>query len=105
MDSTMPDSPTRETGDRIQGRIRKLDYFLYLATPNSSTSRWCPWEIGFADGVKDRANILVCTTIDYAGHEYGAEYLELYRKIDFAEGGGLGVWFPNTTRGVMLKSL
>lgn len=106
MDTEMPENPTRETAEKIQTRIRKLTYFLYLATPNSSSSRWCPWEIGYADGVKDREEILICTTVDYAGHEYGAEYLQLYRTIDIAENGGLGVWQPNTTTGgVLLESL
>ncbi len=45
-DTSMPERPNAETADRIQSRIKALNYFLYLATPNSSSSRWCPWEIG-----------------------------------------------------------
>lgn len=34
----------------IKQKIRDLTSFLFLATPNSIASRWCPWEIGYADG-------------------------------------------------------
>lgn len=50
-DTSMPDSPTRETAEKIQAKIRDLDWFLFLGTQNSMRSRWCPWEIGYADGV------------------------------------------------------
>ena len=50
-DSGMPESPNRETAERIQAKIRDLNWFLFLATKNSTESRWCPWEIGYADGV------------------------------------------------------
>ena len=50
-DTSMPAAPNRETAHRIKGRVRAADYFLFLATPNSVKSRWCPWEIGFTDGL------------------------------------------------------
>ena len=37
---------------------------MYLATPNSAKSRWCPWEIGYADGKKDPRSIVVIATSD-----------------------------------------
>jgi nicotinamidase-related amidase len=45
-DTAMPDSPNRATAERIQAKIRDLQWFLFLATQNSMKSRWCPWEIG-----------------------------------------------------------
>lgn len=48
----MPERPNKETAQRIQGKIREIDYFLFLATENSGASRWCPWEIGYADSQK-----------------------------------------------------
>lgn len=45
-DTSMPPRPNKETADRIKVKIKRLDWFLYLATANSATSRWCPWEIG-----------------------------------------------------------
>jgi hypothetical protein len=101
----MPEKPTRETAQQIQNKIRSTDYFLFLATPNSMGSRWCPWEIGYADGQKSIDRILILPTSDESGNWYGNEYLQLYRHIDFAKGGNLGVWDPAQTTGVRLNTI
>jgi hypothetical protein len=104
-DAAMPEKPTRETAQRIQQKIRELNYFIFLATRNSVASRWCPWEIGFADSAKHTDSILIIPTTDRTGDWYGNEYLQLYRKIDLAENGRLGVWHPGQNLGVLLSSL
>jgi hypothetical protein len=104
-DRSMPDRPNSETANKIQARIKTLDFFLYLATPNSSSSRWCPWEIGYADGVKDRNKIYVVQTEDDLGHVYGAEYLELYQTIDRGTTGELAAFSPRATSGMPIQYL
>jgi hypothetical protein len=104
-DTAMPETPTRETAKRIQQKIRDLHYFLFLATHNSVASRWCPWEIGFADSAKANDSILIVPTTDRTGAFYGNEYLQLYRKIDVAENGNFGVWQPGQSKGVWLETL
>jgi len=89
-DSSLPDRPNRVTAKKIQAKIRELDMFLFLATQNSMASRWCPWEIGYADGVKTLNRILILPTRDSRGVTHGNEYLELYRHIGKAKGGGIG---------------
>lgn len=81
-DSEMPEQPNRETADRIKSRILQTDRFVFLATSNSMNSRWCPWEIGFADGKKSIEHILLVPTQDAYGSFFGNEYLQLYRRID-----------------------
>ncbi|MEI5997848.1 toll/interleukin-1 receptor domain-containing protein [Paraburkholderia bengalensis] len=81
-DHSMPPVPDRETARKIQLRISASDWFLYLATENSAGSRWCPWEIGIADGKKDPSRIVVIPTEDDRGRHYGNEYLQLYRHLD-----------------------
>jgi hypothetical protein len=102
-DTSMPDSPTRETAEKIQTKIRDLDWFLFLGTQNSMRSRWCPWEIGYADGVKPIDNILIVATTDSVG-THGSEYLQLYRHIDPAQGGGFGAFNPNK-KGIKVAAL
>jgi len=104
-DPAMSEKPTRETAEKIQLAIKVMDYFLFLATPNSVASRWCPWEIGYADGEKAVDHIQIIPTTDRPGSWYGNEYLQLYRKIDEAKDGKLGVWNPNETTGVYLSTL
>lgn len=104
-DGSMPDIPNRETAARIQQKIVDLNYFLFLATPNSMKSRWCPWEIGYADGKKPLDRILVLPTSDNAG-SYGNEYLQLYRRIDRLPYDNLKVWLPGqTTSSLLVKDL
>ena len=52
MDTTLPPTPSRATASRIKSKIVSCDLFIFLATHNSMNSRWCPWDIGYADGVK-----------------------------------------------------
>jgi len=102
----MPETPNRQTALNIQNKIKDLKYFLFLATENSMSSRWCPWEIGYANGVKNIENILIIPTADRLGTARGNEYLQLYRRIDIADGGGLAAWQPGqTSNGVWVKEL
>lgn len=81
-DAAMPNKPSKETASNIKARIKRFDWFLFLATQNSMASRWCPWEIGFADGIKPHERIIVLPTKDRVGTTHGNEYLDLYRHLD-----------------------
>ena len=103
-DQIMPEEPDRQTASRIQNRIKELDWFLFLATDNSMKSRWCPWEIGYADGIKNIDEILIIPTEDDYGSSFGNEYLQLYQEIGPAKGGGYGV-FPPNRKGMLLEKM
>lgn len=105
LDTAMPESPNRETANRIQQKIVDCNYFLFLATPNSVASRWCPWEIGCADGRKSVQQIIVIPTVDTSGKWYGNEYLHLYRKLDRASDGLLRVSEPGKADGTWVRWL
>lgn len=104
LDSEMPESPNGETASRIQDKIKSAYYFFFLATANSKASRWCPWEIGYADGVGKKVCI-ISTSDDH--NTYGNEYLQLYSHIDdgVSDNGrrhGLAVFEPNSKNGFWL---
>ena len=105
-DPHLPVSPTLETARTIQERIRSAAFFLFLATPNSLSSRWCPWEIGYADGTRAHDTILIVPTVGSDGSTLGNEYLSLYRRVDLTSDRRLGVWRPGlNTNGEWLSSL
>lgn len=104
-DSAMPQITNRETASKIQQKIKDLDYFFFLATPNSVKSRWCPWEIGYADGVKRYESIFIIPTQDRNGNFYGNEYLDLYQRVDRSNQGILCFWKPFEQYGRFLSSL
>ena len=103
-DQTLPSTPDRRTAETIQDKIRQLDWLLYLATVNSAASRWCPWEIGYADGIKSRDRIVVIPTRDEAGASYGSEYMELYRRIE-EDAGAVSVFEPGRYSGRRIDAL
>ncbi|XDD44697.1 toll/interleukin-1 receptor domain-containing protein (plasmid) [Leptospira sp. WS60.C2] len=102
LDQTLPNSPNVFTAQKIQRRILECDLFLFLATQNSMNSRWCPWEIGYADAsVRDVLIIPTSTT----NETYGNEYLELYESIDlkYLENKyNLTVYNPNSNYEILL---
>ena len=84
----MPETPDPETAIRIQSRTVSAGWFLFLATMNATASRWCPWEIGYANGKKNVDRIIVVATIDSNGRYHGNEYLQLYSQISPTTVGG-----------------
>lgn len=94
LDEEMPPITSRETADRIRGKIVQCYLFMFLATPNSMSSRWCPWEIGYADGKKKPDDIVIVPTKDDAGNFYGNEYLQLYRRLEPSSLGTLSNYVP-----------
>lgn len=103
-DHEMPEQPNKETATKIKNKINDLDWFLFLATPNSTQSRWCPWEIGFADSKKIYDRILIIPTTD-SGKWYGNEYLQIYKKIDVAVGNQLAAFPVGQNSGTLIRSL
>jgi hypothetical protein len=79
LDHTMPDKPDVFTAKKIQDKIFKSHYFFFLATGCAKHSRWCPWEIGYANGIKK--DIYIIPTSD-GQSSFGNEYLDLYPCID-----------------------
>lgn len=102
-DHSMPEKPNAETARKIQEAIRARDFFLFLATANSMASRWCPWEIGYADS-SQRKILIVPTSND--ADTYGNEYLQLYAKIDmgtYETRSGLALFNADTRYGEWLS--
>lgn len=103
-DATMPETPDRETAERIQGRIVSCQWFLFLATANSRASRWCPWELGYADGKKKLDQIAVVPTSDSRG-SHGNEYMQLYRRIDVNSLSQLQLFEPGSYLGTSVGAV
>jgi hypothetical protein len=103
-DHSMPETPNAETAKKIQDAIRARDIFLFLASANSKASRWCPWEIGYADS--SRRKLFIVPTADGTG-TYGNEYLQLYAHIDIGTHearSGLAVFNAGMTKGELLSA-
>lgn len=83
-DPAMPAYTTSETAHALKSRIRQCKKFILLATENSSNSKWVPWELGIADGIKGMSQIATFPAVD-GGTKSNAwtswEYMGLYKQI------------------------
>lgn len=110
-DTTMPEQTNKVTAQKIKDKIKQATWFLFLATQNSMASRWCPWEIGYADAVKMYDRIIIIPTEDDQGRFHGNEYLQLYRRLTDALSSqinrqkGVAVFDPGSTSGKWVQFL
>lgn len=72
-----------DTVKRLIEKMKKCKGLLYLYSPSSSVSKWCPWEVGVFSGIKNFrcANLPI---VDKSTDEYkNQEYLELYPYVEY----------------------
>ena len=72
-----------DTVKRLIEKMKKCKGLLYLYSPSSSVSKWCPWEVGVFSGIKNFrcANLPI---VDKSADEYkNQEYLELYPYVEY----------------------
>ena len=78
-------SVNEKTARRLVEKMKKCKGLLYIFSPNSKKSKWCPWEVGVFSGIKDFkcANLPL---VEQNGDEFkNQEYLELYPYVDYAK--------------------
>lgn len=72
------------TAQKLIQAMKKCKGLLFLYSPSSSVSKWCPWEVGVFSGIKNFrcANLPL---LDRAGENFkNQEYLEIYPYVDYA---------------------
>lgn len=105
-DVDLPETPNEITADKIRSKITESDWFMFLATANSRSSRWCPWEIGFADNIK-RDKLIIIPTEGNDGWE-GNEYLGLYKRLNkgkIEDKESYGIFEANNNYGVLIDNI
>lgn len=64
-------------------RLANCRVLAYIHTANASNSKWCPWEIGIASGLKDFKCVII-PAIEKNDNEFQRqEYLLLYPYVSF----------------------
>ena len=73
---------SKEVANKLRKYMANCKSLLYVSTKNSSNSKWCPWELGFVDGLNGRVAIL--PILNEENNKYkGQEYLGIYPYVDF----------------------
>lgn len=99
MDGGMPDVIGPQTAIKIREKIAANKKFILLATANALSSKWVPWELGCADGIKTSKNIAVLAVRPDGGAWSGNEYVGLYPIIESE-----GVREPGATGLISLRT-
>lgn len=83
IDPEMPPYTSSKTAALLKDRIRDTSRFVLLTSENSKESKWVPWELGIADGVKGTSKIAIFPASDAPYDQTWAswEYLGLYDRI------------------------
>lgn len=73
-----------DTAELLRQRMNESRGLAYLATGNSTNSKWCPWELGYFDGKSGNARCCILPILNYTSHTYqGQEYLGLYPYLQY----------------------
>jgi len=95
-DDKLPVITSRETAKALRSRITQSKKFMLFATKASADSRWIPWELGLADGIKKPSNTAIFPGLDSASDTTWAEreYLAIYDRVVWGklEGFEKNVW-------------
>ena len=75
---------TAATANTLRKRMELSKSLAYVATSNSSNSKWCPWELGYVDASKNGRCAILPIMKDEGSTFKGQEYLGLYPFIDYA---------------------
>lgn len=95
-DATLLGKHPRDVATTLRTRIKQTNKLVMFATEASKGSRWIPWEIGIADGVRNSTGVAIFPAVETAGDFEWAEreYLGAYDRIVFGNIHNVadGVW-------------
>ena len=105
LDPDLGTNTNRETAIKVRQKIIESNYFFLLATNNSVTSKWMPWELGVADGHKDYNKILIIPVANDIGQSKGTEFVQVYKRIDVMQFNRPAIYAPSNFKdGVYIES-
>lgn len=76
-----PKNVNKETAKELKKRIQQCKGILYIHSQKSELSKWCPWELGFGEGIKSR----ICVLEVIEDNTYQQEYLKMYPSLDIKD--------------------
>lgn len=74
---------TEATANLLRKRMRCCRGLSYIATSNIAVSRWCPWELGYFDGISEEKCCILPILEHLQSTFVGQEYLGLYPYIEY----------------------
>ena len=100
-ESSMGERVSAATAERLRKRMKKSKALVYAHSPNTASSKWMPWELGYFDGLKGKIAVMPILRSQFDSFE-GQEFVSFYPVIDFA---GAGAFVIETQNSSLRKSL
>ncbi|MDY0144037.1 MAG: toll/interleukin-1 receptor domain-containing protein [Bacteroidales bacterium] len=72
----------KKTAERIIQNMKVCKSLLFLHTNATKNSQWCPWELGYFNGFRNRCAIIPLTEKNNETVEH-QEFLSLYPYVDY----------------------
>jgi len=88
LDTALATLSERGVAERLRKAIRSCERLVVLATEQTPSSRWIPWELGVADGRhgREQAALLPLRAHASAGQTWARQgYFRLYPRIEVLE--------------------
>jgi hypothetical protein len=80
-DDDMPPTTSADTAKKLKSKIKQSNKFILIATQSAIESKWCNWEVGFADAHKFVHHIALFPVKGDFGNYKGEEYLQIYTSL------------------------
>lgn len=81
-DLNLPTTTSPTTADMLRRKMKECDKFVMIAGEKAvNDSRWVPWELGYADGIKPN-HVAILPVRDSDRAWTGTEYVGLYPTIE-----------------------
>lgn len=90
---------TAATANRLRSQMRRARMLVYAHTENSALSKWCPWELGYFDGMKGGNVFLLPIAASDSSSYKGQEYIGLYPYLDHVNA---VIWVNGSADGLQL---
>lgn len=93
---------TAATADHLRKRMRQCNMLVYVHSLNAALSKWCPWELGFFDGLRG-GNVFIMPVVSGTQHTFdGQEYLGLYPYLEPAAASA-NIWIQKVEGASFIK--
>lgn len=82
LDETLEDATNESVAQKLRDRIKGSVKFITLATPNSSKSKWMPWELGLGDRIINYPNVAILPLSENPNIWPDQEYGKIYGRVE-----------------------
>ncbi|UPT69904.1 MAG: toll/interleukin-1 receptor domain-containing protein [Flavobacterium sp. JAD_PAG50586_2] len=91
LDETLEDKTNENVAAILRDHIKSSTKFISLATPDSSNSKWMPWELGLGDRIINYENVAILpltnSTAVWPDQEYGKIYGHIQGNYTYTANG------------------